>query len=119
MPQPTALKATNHLVVSPRGARERFSAPFFYNPRLDARIAPLPFPGAADAAGVTDAPDNPLFAEFGRNERKGWVRAHPAVVTRHQPGAPPHPCSSAARTRHGALDDLARLRGPVTGAAGS
>ncbi|MFG2968743.1 isopenicillin N synthase family dioxygenase [Streptomyces sp. NPDC048288] len=79
------LKATNHRVVSPPGARERFSAPFFYNPRLDARIAPLPFPGASDAAGVTDDPDNPLFAEFGWNELKGWVRAHPAVVSRHHP----------------------------------
>ncbi|MFJ9567315.1 isopenicillin N synthase family dioxygenase [Streptomyces fuscichromogenes] len=79
------LKATNHRVVSPPGSRERFSAPFFYNPRLDARIAPLPFPGASDATGVTEDPDNPLFAEFGWNELKGWVRAHPAVVRKHHP----------------------------------
>lgn len=79
------LKAANHRVVSPPGSRERFSAPFFYNPRLDARIAPLPFPGAADARGVTEDPDNPLFAEFGWNELKGWVRAHPAVVREHHP----------------------------------
>ncbi|MFC5665993.1 isopenicillin N synthase family dioxygenase [Kitasatospora misakiensis] len=79
------LKATNHRVVSPPGARERFSAPFFYNPRLDARIAPLPFPGAAQATGVTQDPANPLFAEFGFNELKGWARAHPEVVRRHHP----------------------------------
>lgn len=34
-----------------------------YNPRLDARTAPLPFPHATDAPGVTTDPANPLFAE--------------------------------------------------------
>lgn len=79
------LKATNHRVVSPPGARERYSAPFFYNPRLDAHILPLPFPGASHATGVTDDPGNPLYAEFGWNELKGWVRAHPEVVRKHHP----------------------------------
>ncbi|GGO91226.1 isopenicillin N synthase family dioxygenase [Wenjunlia tyrosinilytica] len=77
------LKATNHRVVSPPGSRERFSVPFFYNPRLDARIEPVPFPHAHLAPGVTEDPANPLFAEYGRNEIKGWVRAHPAVARRH------------------------------------
>jgi len=39
------VKATRHRVVS-RG-RERFSIPFFYEPRIDAEIAPLPLAGAA------------------------------------------------------------------------
>ncbi|MFD9218546.1 isopenicillin N synthase family dioxygenase [Streptomyces sp. NPDC060064] len=77
------LLATNHRVVSPAGATERYSVPFFYNPRLDARIAPVPFPHAADAPGVTADPANPLFAEYGRNELKGWLRAHPQVAARH------------------------------------
>ncbi|MEU9011084.1 2-oxoglutarate and iron-dependent oxygenase domain-containing protein [Streptomyces sp. NPDC048479] len=77
------LLATNHRVVSPAGATERYSVPFFYNPRLDARIAPVPFPHAADAPGVTADPANPLFAEYGRNELKGWLRAHPQVAGRH------------------------------------
>ncbi|MFK4223981.1 isopenicillin N synthase family dioxygenase [Streptomyces sp. NPDC019890] len=77
------LKATNHRVVSPPGATERFSVPFFYNPRLDARIEPLPFPYAAHAPGVTADPANPLFAEYGRNELKGKLRAHPLVAARH------------------------------------
>jgi isopenicillin N synthase-like dioxygenase len=77
------LKATNHRVVSPPGARERFSVPFFYNPRLDARIEPLPFPYAEHAPGATRDPANPLFAEYGRNELKGWLRAHPQVARRH------------------------------------
>ncbi|WP_225074638.1 isopenicillin N synthase family oxygenase [Streptomyces sp. CoT10] len=77
------LVATNHRVVSPPGATERFSVPFFYNPRLDARIAPLPFPHASTAPGVTDDPGNPLFAEYGLNELKGKLRAHPLVAQRH------------------------------------
>ncbi|WP_338672070.1 2-oxoglutarate and iron-dependent oxygenase domain-containing protein [Streptomyces sp. SCSIO 30461] len=77
------LIATNHRVVSPPGAVERYSVPFFYNPRLDARIAPVPFPQASGAPGVTADPANPLFAEYGRNELKGKLRAHPLVAARH------------------------------------
>ncbi|MFF5975558.1 isopenicillin N synthase family dioxygenase [Streptomyces sp. NPDC012769] len=77
------LVATHHRVVSPPGATERYSVPFFYNPRLDARIAPLEFPYAAVAPGVTADPANPLFAEYGRNELKGKLRAHPLAAARH------------------------------------
>ncbi|MEH0577807.1 isopenicillin N synthase family dioxygenase [Streptomyces sp. B21-108] len=77
------LLATNHRVVSPPSAVERFSVPFFYNPRLDARVEPLPFPHASAAPGVTDDPANPLFAEYGFNELKGKLRAHPLVAERH------------------------------------
>ncbi|MFC5722972.1 isopenicillin N synthase family dioxygenase [Streptomyces gamaensis] len=77
------LKATNHRVVSPPGARERYSVPFFYNPRLDARIGPVPFAHADRAPGITRDAANPLFAEYGRNEIKGWLRAHPEVARRH------------------------------------
>ncbi|MEU1178236.1 2-oxoglutarate and iron-dependent oxygenase domain-containing protein [Streptomyces sp. NPDC005820] len=77
------LVATNHRVVSPPDAVERFSVPFFYNPRLDARVEPLLFPYASAAPGVTDDPGNPLFAEYGYNELKGKLRAHPLVARRH------------------------------------
>ncbi|MFJ1810052.1 MULTISPECIES: isopenicillin N synthase family dioxygenase [unclassified Streptomyces] len=77
------LVATNHRVVSPPSAVERLSVPFFYNPRLDARVEPLPFPHASAAPGVTDDPANPLFAEYGFNELKGKLRAHPLVAERH------------------------------------
>ncbi|MEV0976889.1 2-oxoglutarate and iron-dependent oxygenase domain-containing protein [Streptomyces sp. NPDC049915] len=80
------LLATRHRVVSPPGATERFSVPFFYNPRLDARVEPLPFPHAAVAPGVSDDPGNPLFAEYGFNELKGKLRAHPLVAERHHAG---------------------------------
>ncbi|CAL9478269.1 isopenicillin N synthase family dioxygenase [Streptomyces sp. enrichment culture] len=77
------LLATNHRVVSPPGATERYSVPFFYNPRLDARVQPLVFPYASTAPGITDDPANPLFAEYGYNELKGKLRAHPLVAERH------------------------------------
>jgi isopenicillin N synthase-like dioxygenase len=77
------LKATSHRVLSPPGARERFSVPFFYNPRLDAHITPLAFPHAHHAPGITRDPTNPLHADFGFNELKGYARAHPAVTRRH------------------------------------
>jgi isopenicillin N synthase-like dioxygenase len=38
------LRATAHRVLSP--GRERFSIPFFYEPRVDAKIAPLPLADA-------------------------------------------------------------------------
>ncbi|MGW2691009.1 isopenicillin N synthase family dioxygenase [Streptomyces sp. NPDC001296] len=77
------LLATNHRVVSPPGATERFSVPFFYNPRLDARVEPLLFPGASTAPGITADPANPLFAEYGYNELKGKLRAHPRTAELH------------------------------------
>ncbi|GHI06898.1 oxidoreductase [Streptomyces cellostaticus] len=77
------LLATNHRVISPPGATERFSVPFFYNPRLDAKVDPLAFPHASTAPGITTDPANPLFAEYGYNELKGKLRAHPLVAERH------------------------------------
>ena len=38
------IRATRHRVLSP--GRDRFSIPFFYEPRVDARIAPLGLPNA-------------------------------------------------------------------------
>jgi isopenicillin N synthase-like dioxygenase len=38
------VRATLHRVIAP--GRERFSIPFFYEPRVDAEIAPLPLEGA-------------------------------------------------------------------------
>ncbi|MER7759260.1 2-oxoglutarate and iron-dependent oxygenase domain-containing protein [Streptomyces sp. NPDC097619] len=79
------LVATDHRVVSPPGATERFSVPFFYNPRLDAVIETVPGAYLADAPGVAHDSSNPLHAQYGRNELKGWVRAHPEVARRHHP----------------------------------
>ncbi|MBI1417310.1 MAG: isopenicillin N synthase family oxygenase [Limimaricola sp.] len=45
------VKATRHRVIG--GSAERFSIPFFYEPAVDAVIAPLPLGGAADFAPVS------------------------------------------------------------------
>jgi isopenicillin N synthase-like dioxygenase len=42
------VQATRHRVISP--GRTRYSIPFFYEPRADALIAPLPLAGAGDLA---------------------------------------------------------------------
>ncbi|MFE5541081.1 isopenicillin N synthase family dioxygenase [Streptomyces sp. NPDC056492] len=79
------LVATDHRVVSPPGAVERYSVPFFYNPRLDAVIETVPGEYLRSAPGVAHDSSNPLHAEYGRNELKGWTRAHPAVARRWHP----------------------------------
>ncbi|MFD8146331.1 isopenicillin N synthase family dioxygenase [Streptomyces sp. NPDC059708] len=79
------LVATDHRVVSPPGAVERYSVPFFYNPRLDAVVETVPGKYLESAPGVAHDASNPLHAEYGRNELKGWVRAHPAVARRWHP----------------------------------
>lgn len=81
------LVATNHRVVSPVSGVERYSVPFFYNPRLDARIGTVPGGYLADAPGVVRDPDNRLYRVFGWNELKGYLRSHPEVARRHHPGA--------------------------------
>jgi isopenicillin N synthase-like dioxygenase len=81
------LVATNHRVVSPASGAERYSVPFFYNPRLDAHITTVPGGYLADAPGVARDPDNTLYEVFGWNELKGYLRSHPEVARRHHPGA--------------------------------
>lgn len=79
------LVATNHRVVSPASGVERYSVPFFYNPRLDARIETVPGAHLDSAPGIAHNPDNPLFEEYGWNELKGYLRAHPEVARKHHP----------------------------------
>lgn len=81
------LVATNHRVVSPPSGAERFSVPFFYNPRLDARIETVPGGYLAHAPGVIRDPHNALYEVFGWNELKGYLRSHPTVAARHHPDA--------------------------------
>jgi isopenicillin N synthase-like dioxygenase len=79
-------RATVHRVVSPPPGTERISVPYFFAPRLDARLEPVTLPAAlaADApTTVADDPDNPIFAEYGVNALKGWLRSHPEVARRH------------------------------------
>jgi isopenicillin N synthase-like dioxygenase len=78
------LVATAHRVRTPPH-EPRYSIPFFYNPRLDAVIDPLPLPPdiASAAPGVVDDAANPLYAVYGDNALKGWIRAHPEVAELH------------------------------------
>lgn len=81
------LKATVHRVVSPPDGAERLSVPYFFNPALDAEVPTLKLPPelAARSSGVTQDPDNPLFATYGENLLKSRLRAHPDVARRHYP----------------------------------
>jgi isopenicillin N synthase-like dioxygenase len=78
------LRATRHRVVTPAAGRDRYSIPVFLGPRLDAVVQPLRLPPElADAAGgVEEDPDNPILAEYGHNQLRGWLRSHPRVAER-------------------------------------
>ncbi|MFH8565761.1 isopenicillin N synthase family dioxygenase [Streptomyces sp. NPDC017988] len=79
------LRATKHRVIRPAPGVDRYSIPFFYNPRLDATMQPLPSPYVAASGGVVADADNPLFALYGDNVMKGLVRSFPEIVARHHP----------------------------------
>ncbi|MPY95755.1 MAG: isopenicillin N synthase family oxygenase [Acidimicrobiia bacterium] len=79
-------KATVHRVVAPPPGVERFSLAYFFNPRLEATLAPLDLPPAlaVDAPGGDSAdPSNPILANYGDNSLKVRLRAHPDVAERH------------------------------------
>jgi isopenicillin N synthase-like dioxygenase len=62
--------------------------PYFHNPSLDAVFPRIQLPPelAAQAPGVsTDADEDEILAEYGRNALKSRVRAHPNVVEAHHP----------------------------------
>jgi isopenicillin N synthase-like dioxygenase len=78
------LRATEHRVNLQGPARERISVPYFFNPRLDARIPVLSLPDDLEAhAQRVDDPSDPIFAVYGRNAWKSRLRAHPDVAAAH------------------------------------
>jgi isopenicillin N synthase-like dioxygenase len=79
-------KATVHRVVSPPPGVERISLAYFFNPRLEATLAPVDLPphlAALAPGGDSDDPDNPILANYGDNSLKVRLRAHPDVAARH------------------------------------
>lgn len=88
------LRATKHRVLTPPGAAERLSIPYFYSPALDAVIPTIRLPKtlADKARGVEQDPANPLFTTYGENTWKSRTRAHPDVFERW------YPAEAAART---------------------
>lgn len=81
------LAATIHRVQAPPPGVDRYSVPFFWSPRLDAVVDPVPLPPelAAQARGLSDDPDNPMLSTYGMNVLKGRARAHPDVAELHHP----------------------------------
>lgn len=79
------LRATVHRVVTPPAGRDRLSIAFFLGARLDSVVPVLKLAPelAAEARGVSQDPDNPLFREVGKNYLKGRLRSHPDVARRH------------------------------------
>jgi isopenicillin N synthase-like dioxygenase len=78
------LRATEHRVRIAN--TERISVPYFFNPRLDARLPVLTLPDelAEGARGVTADPSNErIFSVYGRNAWKSRLRAHPDVAAAH------------------------------------
>jgi isopenicillin N synthase-like dioxygenase len=80
-------EATVHRVLSPPPGRDRISVPYFYGPRLDARLTPVDLPAELDdrdgPARAMPDPENPIYAEYGHNALRGWLRSHPEVARRH------------------------------------
>lgn len=77
------LRATEHR-VNLQGAADRISVPYFFNPRLDAKIPTLTLPAElAGDSGVRADPADPIFAVYGANAWKSRLRAHPDVAAAH------------------------------------
>ena len=78
--------ATVHRVVAPPAGVERISLAYFFNPRLEATLAPVDLPpdlAAAAPGGSSGDPGNPILANYGENSLKVRLRAHPDVAQRH------------------------------------
>ncbi|WP_029411729.1 2OG-Fe(II) oxygenase family protein, partial [Mycobacterium avium] len=92
------LRATEHRVNLAGSTAERISVPYFFNPRLDARIPVLSLPPELRARAVerwtpSEDPADPIFSVYGRNAWKSRLRSHPDVASAH-----------AFSAHHGAAD---------------
>lgn len=77
------LRATEHR-VNLRQSADRISVPYFFNPRLDARIPMLTLPAElASRAQRRIDPSDPIHSVYGRNAWKSRLRAHPDVAAAH------------------------------------
>ena len=80
------LRATPHRVKSPPPGKQRHSIAYFFNPKLEAKLEPVPLPpelaGEAHGAQNTD-PNDPVFNVVGANILKTRLRAHPDVAAKY------------------------------------
>ncbi|MGE3286850.1 MAG: isopenicillin N synthase family dioxygenase [Pseudonocardia sp.] len=79
------LVSTVHRVLPCEPGSTRQSIGFFWSPRLEAVLDPVPLTPelAAHAPGITESEHNALLPRFGDNALKGWFRSHPEVAARH------------------------------------
>ena len=85
------LLATPHRVLLP--ATPRMSIPYFFNPRLDSKVAPIELPPSLpwereegyEKRTHWRRPDNAMIKEYGSNAFKSLARSHPAVFATHHP----------------------------------
>lgn len=85
------LRATEHRVNLQGRPGDRISVPYFFNPRLDARVPVLSLPPELSApAAHSDQrwtpsrdPGDPIFSVYGRNAWKSRLRSHPDVASAH------------------------------------
>lgn len=78
------LKATLHRVVPTKLGENRYSLAYFLNSDLDSEVPQLQLPAEFQSAisGITQDPDNPIYANVGKNLLKGRLRSHPDVAKR-------------------------------------
>jgi len=80
------LRATKHRVVSPDAGRERVSIAYFFNPSMEATLAPVALPPALAAlapGGQNANPADPVLSTYGDNWLKFRLRSHPDVAAIH------------------------------------
>eukprot|EP00299_Pterocystis_sp_00344_P019008 c9466_g1_i3.p1 GENE.c9466_g1_i3~~c9466_g1_i3.p1 ORF type:complete len:255 (+),score=49.39 c9466_g1_i3:231-995(+) len=79
--------ATVHRVLVPRNS-SRQSVNFFYCPRPDAVVSPIPLPISITKTPIAQLdgdPNNVIYNAYGENALKGMCRSHPDVVQAHHP----------------------------------
>ena len=78
------LKATLHRVIPTKLGENRYSIAYFLNSDLDSEVPALQLPTEFQGAvtGITKDPDNPIYANVGKNLLKGRLRSHPDVAER-------------------------------------
>ena len=80
------LRATKHRVVSPAVGLERISIAYFFNPSMEATLAPVDLPPALAAlapGGQNANPADPVLSTYGDNWLKFRLRSHPDVAAIH------------------------------------
>lgn len=81
------LKATLHRVIPSEVGKDRYSLAYFLNADLDRVVPTLTLSEALQKQipGITKDPNNPIYANVGKNLLKGRLRSHPDVAAKFYP----------------------------------